>query len=130
MDIGKEDMALGLFVVVVLVTVAVFNSGGNKGNGYEPTDFCLEVVANAETNLSTMYTNVECECISPEPYRNDKSTPAKVRNATYIRDVVKCSAKELEEDLIFPILTVNESRINSSKLNSTQIGTGSAGIMR
>ena len=120
---GKEDIAVVLMVVVVGLAVFMYRRDGNSTDtsDYTPSDFCLEVATGAESNLSIKYTGVECSCISPTPYRNDTSTPEEVRNVTYIRDVVKCSANELDRDLIFPLLTINETKLSESGLNRSYV---------
>lgn len=123
--LGVEDLALVILVVVVGVAVFMFNSGKGSDQDYQPSEYCLDVVEGAESNLSTKYTGVECECISPGPYRNDTSTPEKVRNVTYIDDVVSCKVDQMDKDLVFPLLTVNESRLENSGLNRSDIDGGS-----
>ena len=128
---GKEDLAVVLMVVVVGLAVFMYRTRGN-GTGtsdYAPSDFCLEVVSGAESNLSTKYTGVECRCIDPAPYRNDTTTPSKVRNVTYIRDVVTCSADQLERDLVFPLLTINETKLSESGINRSYV-ENNTGMLR
>lgn len=118
---GTEDIALAI-VILGVISVIWFMQGGDTGS-YTPTAFCEQAAIESQANLSARFGQASCECVSPRNIRQP-STPQEVDNVTDYRDVLVCDVEQLDRQLIFPLLHINETKYdqyNQSRLNDTQI---------
>ncbi len=112
----KENLMALILIAVVVVGGAIYFSLDDDINGeYTPSERCLEIVEHEH-----LMDSIECRCVSPENFDVDANVSERVRDVTYVNDVIVCST-ELEEDLVFPLREINESALEETDLDESDI---------
>ena len=117
MNEWMKKNSLVFVIVFLLMVILVAMTGFNNGEDldYEPTDRCQEIAEHED-----LEEGLECECRSPEMY-DVGEVEETVEKATYVSDVLVCSSDMEEEDFIFPIRVINETKAEEIGLNETDL---------
>ncbi len=112
----KENLLAVLLIAAIIVGGAIYLNLDEDVNGdYTPSERCLEIVEHEDLEES-----IECRCESPENYDVDLNVSERIRDVTYVNDVVVCST-EVGEDLVFPLREINETALEDTDLNVSDI---------